>query len=125
MALSKTQAIIQQKCPRCRKGDMFIHSTYDLGKFQKMHRNCPVCGLHFELEPGYFWGAMYVSYALNVAQSVTLGILTYYLLNDPVAWVYLTILIGAIFLFMPINFRLARVLMLHWFSSIKFDHQYQ
>ncbi len=29
-----------------------------------MHERCPVCGLKFEREQGYFLGAMYISYAL-------------------------------------------------------------
>ncbi len=29
-----------------------------------MNERCPVCGLRFEREQGYFLGAMYISYAL-------------------------------------------------------------
>jgi hypothetical protein len=29
-----------------------------------MHERCPVCGLKFEREAGYFLGAMYISYGL-------------------------------------------------------------
>ena len=29
-----------------------------------MHQRCPVCQLRFEREPGYFLGAMYISYGL-------------------------------------------------------------
>lgn len=67
---------------------------------------------------------MYFSYALNVAQSVVLGFATYYFLNNPAAWVYLTIIIGAIFLFMPLNFRFGRVLMLHLFAPVHYDPSY-
>ena len=31
-----------------------------------MNRQCPVCGIAFEREPGYFLGAMYFSYAMAV-----------------------------------------------------------
>lgn len=31
-----------------------------------MYRTCPVCGLEFEREQGYFVGAMYLSYALAI-----------------------------------------------------------
>jgi uncharacterized protein (DUF983 family) len=34
--------------------------------FPRMHRACPVCGLRYEREPGYFLGAMYISYGLAV-----------------------------------------------------------
>lgn len=124
MAISKTQAILQQKCPRCREGEMFKYPSYNLLNYQKMHTNCPVCGLRYEIEPGFFWGGMYFSYALNVAQSVVLGFATYYLFNNPPAWVYLTVIIGAIFLFMPLNFRYGRVLMLHLFAPVHYDPSY-
>ncbi|MEY4912742.1 MAG: hypothetical protein RL025_569, partial [Bacteroidota bacterium] len=42
-----------------------------------MHQDCPHCGFHFEIEPGFFWGAMYISYAFSVAVSVTFGFLAY------------------------------------------------
>ena len=32
-----------------------------------MHDRCPNCGLHFNREPGYFLGAMYISYGLGLA----------------------------------------------------------
>ena len=32
-----------------------------------MNDRCPQCGLHFNREPGYFLGAMYISYALALA----------------------------------------------------------
>ncbi len=32
-----------------------------------MNRACPVCGIAFERESGYFLGAMYFSYAMAVA----------------------------------------------------------
>ncbi len=46
-------------------GDMFSGKVYNLGS-NKIHLNCPHCNLCFEIKPGYFYAAMYVSYALNV-----------------------------------------------------------
>ena len=56
--------IFRQRCPRCRMGKIFPRSVF-LG-FPKMHQRCPVCQLRFEREPGYFLGAMYISYGLGV-----------------------------------------------------------
>jgi hypothetical protein len=38
-----------------------------------MYDRCPVCGLHFNREPGYFLGAMYISYGLALAFIFVLG----------------------------------------------------
>jgi uncharacterized protein (DUF983 family) len=54
--------IFRQRCPRCRLGKIFARSVF-IG-FPKMHQRCPVCQLRFEREPGYFLGAMYISYGL-------------------------------------------------------------
>ena len=43
---------------------MFRYSIYR--GFPRMHE-CPVCGLQFHREQGYFLGAMYISYGLALA----------------------------------------------------------
>jgi uncharacterized protein (DUF983 family) len=52
--------IFAKRCSRCRQGAVF-RSTW------VMNEDCPECGLDFDRgEPGYFTGAMYVSYALVI-----------------------------------------------------------
>jgi len=38
-----------------------------------MFERCPVCDLRFEREPGYFLGAMYISFGLGVAVIVLIA----------------------------------------------------
>ena len=45
-------------------GGIFRYSIFR--GFPKMNERCPVCDLKFEREPGYFLGAMYVSYGLGI-----------------------------------------------------------
>ena len=59
---SALRGIVSQCCPRCRSGKIFPRSVF-LG-FPKMSERCPVCDLRFEREPGYFLGAMYISYGI-------------------------------------------------------------
>src|ERR1700686_190132 len=56
--------ILCQRCPRGRAGSIFRYSIFR--GFPKMQERCPVCDLKFEREPGYFLGAMYVSYGLGI-----------------------------------------------------------
>jgi uncharacterized protein (DUF983 family) len=86
-----------------------------------MFADCPVCKLHFEIEPGFYWGAMYVSYAISCAILIILGGATLILLNDPDFWVYMAIIIPAFILASPLTYRYARIMMLYWFSPIRFD----
>ena len=62
--------IVHQLCPRCRLGKIFRSSIF---LFPKMHERCPVCGLKFEREQGYFLGAMYISYGLALVTIVLLS----------------------------------------------------
>src|SRR3546814_6682898 len=66
---SPLKAALQAKFPRCREGNMFTGKTYAL-KAQKMNETCPHCGLRYEREPGYFYVAMFVSYAFAMAQMI-------------------------------------------------------
>ena len=123
--VSKISAIINAKCPRCRRGNIFSGPMYSLN-FQRTNEFCPYCGLRFEVEPGYFYAAMYVSYALNVAEMVGLGLLTFILSNgSESAGLYIIVLLLGILLFAPFNFRYSRVILLHWLSpKIKYDSHY-
>lgn len=113
---SQFTAALQAKCPRCRQGNMFANSMYGF-KPQVMHEYCSHCGLKFEREPGYFYVAMFVSYAFNVAQMVAVGILTYLITgeeNSP--WLYIGVIFAAVVLLSPFNYRYSRVVLLYWLT---------
>ena len=115
MAISKFAALMQSKCPRCRVGNMFEGPVYGLKK-QHMNEHCPSCGLKFEIEPGYFYAAMYVSYAFSVAQVVCLGLATAMLTKSESPWLYVGILFVAIIIFAPFNLRYSRLVLLYFLT---------
>lgn len=124
---SKLSALLNAKCPRCRRGNIFSGRMYGV-KAQKMNTHCPHCNMKFEVEPGYFYAAMYVSYALNVAEGVNIGILTYLItdkLDFDYVWLYMAAIIGGCLLLSPFNFRYSRVILLHWLSpKVKYNTYY-
>jgi uncharacterized protein (DUF983 family) len=74
--VSTLRAILNQLCPRCRLARMFqgsILQVYRL-RWPKMHQHCPVCRLKFEREPGYFLGAMYISYGMALLAVPAIGV---------------------------------------------------
>lgn len=83
-----------------------------------MHKNCAHCGVSFEPEPGFYLGAMFVSYALNVALLVGIW-LVLYLFWNPSDKIYILAISMGIILFLPISFRASRVLWLYTFGGIK------
>ena len=57
--LRRLWAVLSMRCPRCCRGKVFR------GMFA-MNDPCPVCGLIFQREEGYFLGAMYASYFMAI-----------------------------------------------------------
>lgn len=101
---------------------MFTHEPYNLNNFMQMNANCPVCHLQFEVEPGFFWGAMYVSYSLSVTFMLLIGGAILLLSNGEAGfWTYIIPIVGTLLIGSPLTYRYARVLMLYFFSPIKFN----
>jgi len=61
-------SLLRQRCPRCETGSPFSGLI-------RMHAACPVCGLQFEREPGYWMGSLYVNYAIALALCLPLIVL--------------------------------------------------
>lgn len=55
------QSIFKYKCPRCRQGDLFT-KPFKLSDPLSMPESCSVCGQKMQPEPGYYFGAMFISY---------------------------------------------------------------
>nr|WP_256011230.1 DUF983 domain-containing protein [Pedobacter xinjiangensis] len=108
----KLKALINSKCPRCRRGDIFFSPVYSYR--QKMNELCPSCGFKFEIEPGYFYAAMYVSYALSVGETIIAGMLTFWLSGKSESpLLYLGVIFGLVLVLSPFNYRYSRVILLH------------
>ena len=121
---SKFEAGLACKCPRCRQGDMFVHHISKPHKFMLMHEHCPNCGLRYQVEPGFFFGAMYISYAFSIAILLSTGFVLYNFFDNPSTLVYIASVVAVIFLFLPFTFRYSRVLFLYWFGGVHYDERY-
>lgn len=114
------QGIAQQRCPHCREGKLFKYPPYSL-KFTQMYKECPHCGIPYEREPGFFYGAMYVSYAFQVALFVTVLVALNILMDEPPVWAYFVGVLVPLFVLFPHFFRYARTLYLYFFSGIQYN----
>lgn len=121
MAIGYWQALFSGKCPRCRKGNIYKHSLFQPLKFTQMHSHCPVCGLKYEVEPGFFYGAMYVGYAISVATVISVFTAINILYPKASLTTYIVSIIAALLLMIPINFRYSRIMMLYFFGGVKYQ----
>ena len=69
---------------------------------------------------------MYVSYGLSMAQLIIVGLLTYELTKSESPWVYLAVLVAAIVVFAPFNYRYSRLILLHYLTpKVKYNPKYE
>ena len=103
--MRRLAAIVALRCPRCLEGRLWRG-------FLTMNEACPVCGLVFEREPGYFTGAMVVSYVIAVP---TFGLIVIALLVAGLETGVALLLGAALYLGLaPFIFRYSRVVWLHF-----------
>ena len=114
-AMNRILNIVRGKCPKCEVGDVFeSKGNIFMLRAPVMHEECPHCGHRFEIEPGFFLGAMYVSYALTIAESATGYMVARYFTTNlaPI----LPIIAAVIILMTFINFRYSRIIWMYIFA---------
>jgi uncharacterized protein (DUF983 family) len=100
---------------------MYLNQNpYNLGDVYKMHEKCSHCGLHYKIEPSFFYGAMYVSYGLGVALSVAAFIVTFVFIGASLKTSFIAI-IATLILLMPIDMRISRNIWINFFVSYRKD----
>jgi uncharacterized protein (DUF983 family) len=62
------------ECPRCGKGPLFIKDV-------RMYRHCPVCGLSYYPESGFYLGGMILNYIFTVWVVIALYLISLLLPN--------------------------------------------
>jgi uncharacterized protein (DUF983 family) len=107
MKTGRLSAVLRQRCPVCLEGPMYS------GLF-RMYERCPECSHQFEREPGFFQGAMYVSWVSGVGLFAALALLAQAGLAPRIGLVPgLTIAIVVYLLAVPQLFRYSRVIWAH------------
>ena len=121
---SSTLALLALRCPRCHRGKLFTYSATNLTRFANMPDECPVCGQTFEPEPGFYFGAMYISFAFAVGIFAVCGVGLYYLAGDPPVWVYVVAVAVVTLATTPLTFRYSRAVMLYLFGGAKYNPEW-
>lgn len=121
---SKLYSIFNNRCPKCHQGAFFSsENPYQLSRFDKMEKSCSVCKTTYEPEPGFYYGAMYVSYGLNVVIFVSLWVAIEVLKTKELSTItYMIFLIIPNIILLPVIYRLARLIWANLF--IPYDKTY-
>ena len=107
-------------CPRCRKGVLFqFRGLVSPSKILAMKKCCGVCGLKYMIEPSFYFGAMYVAYAISVMVALTVFLWG----SNVFHWGIksnLSLVFGVLLITAPFQLRLSRSIWIHIF--VKYDN---
>ena len=112
---TKIYSIFTGSCPVCQSHSMYTtQNAYRFSETLKMHEHCSHCQTKFKIEPSFFYGAMYVSYAVGVAIAITAFILSYFVfgLNRLPTFFVIT---GTLIVMLPIILRISRNIWINFF----------
>ena len=105
--MARLYAVLLQRCPLCLEGRMFR-------RLFAINPTCPVCGHRFEREPGFFQGAMYVSWVLGVGEALVLALAAMFLLAPVIGLPGAIATVVVVHLAcVPVLFRYSRVIWAH------------
>jgi uncharacterized protein (DUF983 family) len=112
-------SILKCKCPKCHEGNLFLNEkTYQYKKFLDMPDNCPKCNQDYQIESGFYIGAMYIGYGLTIA--ITVAVFVAFTTFNAYSLVPFLITLGIVLLMTtPYILRVSRSI---WIAmSVRFD----
>ena len=89
-----------------------------INKALKMHSNCPNCNLKYMMEPSFYYGAMYVNYALSVAVGLVTFVLAQLIFDLSLVDCIIPVLL-ALLLAMPFTLRISRIIWINFFVRFR------
>ena len=114
---SKLYSILTGTCPKCQNESMYFdENPLHINKVLKMNDNCSHCGLRYQIEPSFFYGAMYVSYGLNVAIGIAAFIISFVFFKTNLKVAFAVIIVSLIISF-PFVLRWSRNIYINMFVS--------
>lgn len=118
--MSFINSVVKYTCPRCRSFKMF-KVPMQLSSPLEMHKRCEVCEQNFEPEPGFYFGAMFISYIISGFGILVPGlILVFYFKWSVEATMALIIFVGILTAMKLMRF--SRSLWIHFI--VKYDQDF-
>lgn len=118
---SKLYSISHFTCPQCQEGKFLVSNIYDLRHAGDVRESCDVCGLKYSKEPGFYYGAMYVSYALGVALFVTIWTSCNLFFDNVNVWTQIGLVVFFSIVLSPYLFALSKIIWANMFIHYKAD----
>ncbi|NNC50186.1 MAG: DUF983 domain-containing protein [Flaviramulus sp.] len=114
---TKLYSILTGNCPKCHEECMFKNKNpYALSEALSMNEKCSNCDTKYKIEPSFFYGAMYVSYAVGIAFAVAAFVVSFYFFKASIHVVFISIIVTLI-IFLPVILRVSRNIWINIFMS--------
>lgn len=111
----KLYSILFGACPKCHQESMYVNpNPYALSETLKINDKCSHCNTRYRMEPSFFYGSMYVSYAVGIAFAVAAFVISYDLFESSLLTAFISIIITLVVL-IPVIMRLSRNIWINLF----------
>lgn len=91
-------------------------NPYHVARLFDMHVRCSNCGTKYKMEPSFFFGAMYVSYAVGIAFATAAFVIAYWLFRLTLLGTFIAIVLTLV-VFLPVIVRWSRNIWVNFFFS--------
>lgn len=108
--------LLRLRCPNCGKASVFYRKKYQMLRAPLMKEVCDNCGYRFHREPGFYQGAMFVSYGMALLEGILAFFLARWLVFGLSPVTLILVSIAAVLFCAMWNYRFARVLWLNIYS---------
>lgn len=117
---SKLYSIFRYKCPHCHEGEFFVdRNPYHLSTVGDLLDHCPVCQRKYTPEPGFYYGGMYVAYALAVATGTSIFVATVVLWPSAPVAAKAGLVVGGLIILAPWLYAISKTIWANLFMSYK------
>lgn len=114
---TKFYSVLTGNCPVCHNESMYaVKNPYRLLKVISMNERCSHCQTKYQMEPSFFFGAMYVSYGVGITIGLSAFLIAHYILKLDLIGNYIVIVITVLALY-PFILRISRNIWINLFLS--------
>lgn len=119
---SKLYSVLHFKCPFCHEGGFFQdNNPYKLNKLSATHKHCETCNGKLYVEPGFYFGSMYVVYGLSGAHFIAFWVAATILGIDFEYWAFVIFVSITLLLISPVYYALSKIIWANMFMRYKGD----
>ena len=114
---NKLYSIFTGACPKCHQESMYMNKNpYVLSDTLKMHERCSHCNTKYKIEPSFFYGSMYVSYAVGIIFAFIAFSISFGIFDVGKGGALISIIITLV-VFLPVILRLSRNIWINFFMN--------